>query len=101
MQRRCPKQRPTCSPDNLGSYKCVLICDDPLKECNGQCVDFNIDAKNCGSCGNVCASGICQGGMCVGAYDGNIMVACMNYQTPVPGSPQTVLMGNAVFLTLP
>ncbi len=37
---------------------------------------------------------------CVGAYDGNIMVACMNYQTPVPGSPQTVLMGNAVFLTL-
>jgi hypothetical protein len=38
--------------------------------------------------------------MCVGAYDGNIMLACMNYQTPVPGSPQTVLMGNAVFLTL-
>ena len=38
--------------------------------------------------------------MCVGAYDGNIMVACMNYQTPVPGSPQTVLMGNAVFLSL-
>lgn len=96
----CPKAKPTCSPDNAGSYKCVLVCPDPLKECNGQCVDFNIDANNCGSCGNVCASGICQGGMCVGAYDGNIMLACMNYQTPAPGTPQTVLMGNAVFLTL-
>ncbi|HKO51856.1 MAG TPA: hypothetical protein VJV79_29305, partial [Polyangiaceae bacterium] len=96
----CSTANPTCSPDGAGGHKCVLVCEDPLKACNGQCVDFNIDANNCGSCGNKCASGICQGGMCVGAYDGNIMLACMNYQTPVAGSPQTVLMGNAVFLTL-
>ena len=96
----CPSAKPTCSPDGAGGYKCVLVCDSPLKECNGKCVDFNIDASNCGSCGHVCASGICQGGTCVGAYDGNIMLACMNYQTPVAGAPQTVLMGNAVFLTL-
>ncbi|HEY0464295.1 MAG TPA: hypothetical protein VGC79_08805, partial [Polyangiaceae bacterium] len=57
----CPKTKPTCSPDDQGNYKCVLVCPDPLKECNGKCVDFNIDANNCGTCGNVCASGICQG----------------------------------------
>jgi hypothetical protein len=95
----CPPAKPTCSPDGA-SHKCVLICEDPLKECSGQCVDFNIDVNNCGGCGIHCASGICQGGTCVGAYDGNIMLACMNYQTPVAGSPQTVLMGNAVFLNL-
>jgi hypothetical protein len=96
----CPTSKPTCSPDDMGNFKCVLVCEDPLQECNGQCVDFNIDVNNCGKCGNHCESGICQGGTCVGAYDGNIMLACMNYQTPMAGSPQTVLMGNAVFLTL-
>ena len=97
----CSKAKPTCSPDGVGSYKCVLVCEDPLKECNGQCVDFNIDANNCGSCGNVCLSGICQGGMCVGAKDGHIVLACMNYQTPVSNSAANTLLGNAVLLPQP
>ncbi|HYQ43664.1 MAG TPA: hypothetical protein VER11_16905 [Polyangiaceae bacterium] len=97
----CPATKPTCSPDGVGSYKCVLVCEDPLKACNGKCVDFNIDANNCGSCGNVCESGICQGGMCVGAKDGHVVVACMNYQTPATNSSANTLLGNAVLLPQP
>ncbi|HET7539305.1 MAG TPA: hypothetical protein VFK05_05515 [Polyangiaceae bacterium] len=97
----CPQTKPTCSPDSMGSYKCVLLCDDPLKECNGKCVDFNIDADNCGSCGNVCLSGICQGGNCVGAKDGHIVLACMNYQNAVTNSAANTLLGNAVLLPQP
>ena len=97
---KCAKTAPTCSPDGNGSYHCVLICDDPLKECNGQCVDFNIDAENCGTCGNVCPSGICQGGKCVGAQVGHVVLACMDYQTPAKNTAQTALMGNAVLLPL-
>ena len=97
----CPKARPTCSPDDMGSFKCVLVCDDPLKECNGKCVDFNIDANNCGSCGNVCLSGICQSGMCVGAKDGHVVLACMNYQSAATNSAPNTLLGNAVLLPQP
>ena len=96
--RACPTSAPTCSPDGMGSHSCVLICEDPLKACNGRCVDFNIDADNCGSCGNACPTGICQAGMCVGATPGNVVAVCMDYQTAAPGTPQTVLMGNAAFL---
>lgn len=96
---KCPTMAPTCSPDGAGGHKCVLICDDPLKACAGQCVDFNIDPLNCGSCGNVCESGICQGGMCVGAQSGHVIAACMDYQTAAPGTPQTTLLRNAVFLS--
>jgi hypothetical protein len=28
------------------------------------CVDLQSDPRNCGSCGNVCASGICSRGVC-------------------------------------
>jgi hypothetical protein len=94
----CPKTKPTCSPDTMGGHKCVLVCDDPLQECNGQCVDFNIDADNCGSCGNVCLSGICQSGTCVGAKDGHIVLACMNYQNALTNSAANTLLGNAVLL---
>ena len=97
---KCPKSAPTCSPDGMGSYQCVLVCIDPLKQCNGQCVDFNIDPDNCGTCGNVCPSGICQGGKCVGAQVGHVVLGCMDYQTPAKNTAQTVLMGNAVFLPL-
>ncbi|MET0791917.1 MAG: hypothetical protein ABW061_10385 [Polyangiaceae bacterium] len=95
---KCPMSAPTCSPNGAGGHACVLVCDDPLKACKGQCVDYNIDPDNCGSCGNVCESGICQGGMCVGANYGHVVAACMDYQTANAGSPQTTLMRNAVFL---
>ncbi|HEY1534851.1 MAG TPA: hypothetical protein VGF76_12560 [Polyangiaceae bacterium] len=97
---KCSMAAPTCSPDGMGSYECVLKCDDPLKQCNGQCVDFNIDPENCGSCGSLCPSGICQSGKCVGANVGHVVLACMDYQTPAKNTAQTVLMGNAVLLPI-
>ena len=32
--------------------------------CNGACVDLSEDATNCGSCGQMCSSGVCFGGEC-------------------------------------
>ncbi len=95
---KCTKAAPTCSPDGMGSYVCVLLCDAPLKQCNGQCVDYNIDPENCGSCGNICPSNICQGGKCVGANVGHVVLACMDYQQAAKNSAQTALLGNAVLL---
>lgn len=47
-------------------------CDAPLLKCedawgNGAqgCTDPRVDARNCGACGVVCASGVCAGGSCV------------------------------------
>ena len=97
---KCPSAKPTCAPDGLGGHECVLICADMLQECDGKCLDFQIDADNCGSCENACPSGICQGGKCVGANVGHIVLSCMNYQTPLKNSPQTALMGNAVLLPI-
>jgi hypothetical protein len=95
---QCTGNTPICSPDGSGSYLCVKKCDLPLTLCNNQCVDLNIDPLNCGSCGDVCPSGICQGAKCVGANVGHVLLACMDYSTAVANSPQTVLLGNAIFL---
>lgn len=54
---------------------CVESTNDPKKcrgdkpdECNGQCVNFQNDEKNCGSCGNACNQGeVCHKGKCVSA----------------------------------
>ena len=95
---KCSTSAPTCSPDGSGGHQCVLICDDPLKACDGKCVDYNIDANNCGSCENACDSSICQSGMCVGGSFGHVVAVCMDYQSATATSPQTALMRNAVFL---
>ncbi|HEY4107088.1 MAG TPA: hypothetical protein VGM44_24475 [Polyangiaceae bacterium] len=97
---QCTGNTPICSPDGMGSFTCVLKCDPPLVLCGNQCVDLNIDPLHCGSCPNVCPSGICQGGKCVGANVGHVVLACMDYSTPVAGTPQTVLMENSVFLPI-
>lgn len=97
---QCTGDTPICSPDGMGSFVCAKKCTDPLTLCGNQCVDLNIDPMHCGSCPNVCPSGICQGAKCVGANVGHVVLTCMDYATPVAGSPQTVLLGNAVFLPI-
>lgn len=45
---------------------CVPPPPTPCTECDGVCVDLQADSRNCGSCGNACASGsLCRAGACV------------------------------------
>jgi hypothetical protein len=52
----CPKQTPRCC-----GAEC---CPKTLSCCSGACADTKSDPRNCGSCGNVCESGVCGGGIC-------------------------------------
>ena len=96
---RCSGATPLCALSD-GGYACVPMCPPPLVDCNGECVDLNSDPLNCGSCGNVCPTGLCQGRTCVGATVGHVVLMCMNYEQSLQNAPQTVLLGNAVFLPL-
>jgi hypothetical protein len=102
-ENKCVDPEPLCAPDPTGevSFKCVPVCDPPLVECQGQCVDpataYNSDPDNCGRCGNECPADICQDGKCVGARYGNVAVLCMDFNSASANSPATALLGNAVF----
>jgi hypothetical protein len=63
-------------------------------------VDLATDAMHCGACDNPCPSGICQGAKCVGATVGHVVLLCSSYEQNLQSSPQTTLLGNAVFLPL-
>ncbi len=53
----------TNDPQTKNPQKCPGSKPD---ECNGKCVNFQNDEKNCGSCGNACNQGeVCQNGKCV------------------------------------
>lgn len=95
---QCMPPNDLCSPDGMGGFECVPMCEPPLVECGGRCVDTNIDPLHCGRCFNECPSGICQGGMCVGANVGHVVMACMNYGVISQNAAQTRLLGNVVFL---
>jgi hypothetical protein len=98
---QCKDPTPLCAPDGNGSFECVPLCDPPLVECQGQCVDpdsFKSDPDNCGSCGHRCPSDICQDGKCVGARFGHIALICMDYGSATSDSPSTTLLGNAIFV---
>jgi hypothetical protein len=49
-------------------------CEEGLADCDGSgvCTSLLADANNCGTCGTVCASGVCEGGVCTqaGCADG-------------------------------
>jgi hypothetical protein len=68
-----------------------------MLECNGVCIDSFTDPDNCGSCGNVCASGVCVAGDCVGAQgSGHVIIIGHDFKKPRSGMNH--LLGNAVFL---
>jgi hypothetical protein len=41
-----------------------VCCPTGDSVCSGECVDEQTDTRNCGMCGNGCASGTCVGGAC-------------------------------------
>lgn len=102
--QHCGECRHVCSFPNRvcapveGAYSCVPLCEAPLVECNATCVDLNSDSDNCGECGRACPSAICQGGQCIGARAGHIVIIGMNFRETTPDAQPTYLLGNAVLL---
>jgi hypothetical protein len=49
----------------IGGACTVVDCGD-LTDCTGNldCTDLNSDPNNCGACGVICDSGVCQAGNC-------------------------------------
>ena len=92
----CVDPNPVCAPSS-GSYVCRPRCEEPLFDCNGSCVDRDSDSNNCGGCGKVCPSSVCQAGACVGVQVGHFVGICMNYRTPSSG-PAPYILGNSIML---
>jgi hypothetical protein len=63
----CRKDKTCGSGKNIGCCSTGSASAPELEQicCGGRCVGFKLDPNNCGSCGNVCASGNCTNGVCV------------------------------------
>jgi len=98
---QCGGDTPLCGLTQ-GTYKCIAQCELPLEPCGALCIDRFSDENNCNGCGNICPSGICQGGSCVGTGFGHQIVIGMDYvddglsQT----SAQVTLLANAVMVPI-
>lgn len=97
---QCNGSMPLCAPDGA-SYSCTTSCTTApfTTTCDFRCVDVDTDANHCGACFRMCASGICVAGDCVGATPGHMIAMCMNYEFFNSNAAQTVLLGNAIFLS--
>jgi hypothetical protein len=80
-------------------YKCLSGCPPELALCDDRCVDKAVNEWNCGGCGKVCPTGICRDSQCVGGHAGHFVAICANYTRAFSMSPQSVLLGNAMFLS--
>jgi hypothetical protein len=74
----------------------ALVCSANMDTCGGStCLDLNLDANNCGACGNVCASGVCYAGECIAPMAGSAVVIGHSFKSR--SVPLELALGNAVF----
>jgi len=71
---------PPPRPEPAPPQPTLPLCYAPLTECEGACVDLQTDPDNCGACGDVCATGVCQAGVCLGATVGHVVAIGHDYQ---------------------
>lgn len=93
----CSGLNDACKPSD-GGWACQPLCDPPLSECSGQCFDLTSDPSNCGGCGTICPSQLCQNSLCVGTSNGNVVFIGHDYLTTPPGTAQARVLSNAAFL---
>ena len=95
---QCPTDKPVCEQVGSG-YECQPACQPSQELCSGTCTDLGNDPDHCGSCGNVCESGYCFQGACVGGTFGHVVLMCIDYEETARSSPIQRLLGNSVFLS--
>jgi hypothetical protein len=79
-------------------YECQPQCAPLAELCDGTCSDLETDPDHCGSCDNVCQSGYCFQGSCVGGTFGHVVLMCIDYKETARSSPIQRLLGNSIFL---
>lgn len=88
----------TCSLGDSGTFQCMPLCSPPFSDCDGTCVNESDDPDNCGTCGKICRSGFCVGGLCTGTTPGDIVVIGYDYHVSNPEVAQASLVANAAFI---
>lgn len=93
---QCPAATPICRADD-GGFSCAPVCETPLTNCDGTCVDVEgEDPFHCGACNRFCPSFLCVDGTCEGTTPGEIVVMGHDYSGAVAGTSQARLLQNAV-----
>jgi len=86
-----------CLPAEVCSMgTCAPVCDPPLVACARNCVDLQSDPDHCGSCPNVCATGICIDALCSSGTAGHVVLIGHDYTTTRVSMNR--IAGNSVFL---
>ncbi len=86
-----------CLPAEVCSTgMCASICDPPLVACARNCVDLQSDPDHCGSCPNVCATGICIDALCSSGTAGHVVLIGHDFTTT--RASMNRIAGNSVFL---
>lgn len=93
---QCPAETPICKASD-GGFACAPICETPLTNCDGTCVDVDGDDPfHCGACNKFCPSFLCVAGECQGTTPGEIVVIGHDYSSAVAGTSQVRVLQNSV-----